>query len=179
MRNCDHGRTLGIALVGCGTVGTGVARILSHHAERITSRAGVLIALEAVVVRDRDRPRDEAVPRNRVCELPAALANPRVRVVCELVGGVEIARRIVLDALAAGETCRHGQQGVARGVRAGTVRRCTHREPRDLLEAAVAGGVPIIRALAESLSANQITAIQGILNGTSNYILTAMADRGA
>ena len=170
---------LGVALVGCGTVGAGVARVLLEHADRLGRRAGRPLALRRVVVRDPAKPRPVALPPGLVSiDTRDALADPAVEVVVELIGGTTAARRVVLDALAAGKhvvtankalLAGHGAELFDRARRAGRV---------VLFEAAVAGGIPIIRALGESLAANQVTAIQGILNGTSNFILSSMADRG-
>jgi homoserine dehydrogenase len=171
---------LGVALVGCGTVGTGVARLLLEHRERLARRAGRPLALRHVVVRDPHRPRAAAIPRDLLTADPRpALQDPDVHAVAELVGGTAFARQLVLDALAAGKhvvtankalLAEHGPEVFEAARKAGRT---------VCFEAAVAGGVPIIRALAESLAANQVTALQGILNGTSNFILTSMADRGA
>ena len=170
---------LGVALVGCGTVGTGVARILRGHADRLAQRGGRAIALRHVVVRDAGKSRDAAVPVGLVgTSVEAAVADPAVQVVVELVGGTTAARGVVLAALAAGKHVVTANKALlaAHGPEIfGAARRA---ERVVCFEAAVAGGVPIIRALAESLAANQVTALQGILNGTSNFILTAMADRG-
>jgi homoserine dehydrogenase len=171
--------SLGIALVGCGTVGGGVAKILHDHPARIAERAGRAIALHSVIVRDKAKAREVAFPAGLVStNLLDAISNPRVDVVVELIGGTTTAKQVVLAALGAGKhvvtankalLAEHGPELFAAARKAGRV---------IGFEAAVAGGVPIIRALAESLSANQITSIQAILNGTSNYILTAMAERG-
>src|SRR5437588_4428506 len=119
------------------------------------------------------------IPKELVStDIGAAIHDPHIHVVVELIGGVGVARQVVLDSLAAGKhvvtankalLAEHGPE----------VFECARRHERAVgFEASVAGGIPIIRALAESLAANQITAIQGILNGTSNFILTSMADRG-
>ncbi len=170
---------LGIALVGCGTVGTGVARLLLGQKGRLAQRAGRPLVLRRVVVRDPAKPRAADLPRDLITADPAAaLSDPTVQVVCELAGGTGFARQLVLDALAAGKhvvtankalLAEHGPEVFEAARKAGRT---------VCFEAAVAGGVPIIRALAESLAANQVTAIQAILNGTSNFILTAMAERG-
>jgi homoserine dehydrogenase len=170
---------LGIALVGGGTVGGGVTKILLQHRDRLGRRAGRPLALRRVVVRDPNKPRDPAVPRELLStDVAAAVRDPAVEVVVELIGGTTTARRVVLDALAAGKhvvtankalLAEHGHEVFEAAREAGRA---------VCFEAAVAGGVPIIRALGESLAANQVTAIQGILNGTSNFILTAMAERG-
>ncbi len=170
---------LGIALVGCGTVGTGVARLVLGYADRLARRGGRPVELRAVVVRDAGRPRDDAIPRHLLTtDAGPVFADPRVEVVVELMGGTTAARHLVLAALAAGKHVVTANKALlaAHGPELFTAARAADRV--ICFEAAVAGGVPIIRALAESLAANQVTAIQGILNGTSNFILTAMADRG-
>ncbi len=169
---------LGVGLVGCGTVGAAVADLLLTHADRLTARGGRPLPLRRVVVRDPAKPRP--VPAHLVGTDPHAVTRAAdVQVVVELVGGTDFARRVVLDALAAGKhvvtankalLAHHGPEVFA-AARAADRAVC--------FEAAVAGGVPVIRALAESLAANQITAIQGILNGTCNFILTRMAEGGA
>ena len=171
---------LGIGLVGCGTVGGGVAKLLLEHPDRLAARAGRPLALRRVAVRDPAKPRAADVPAGIVTTDPAAvIADPGVHVVAELVGGTTTAKAVVLAALAAGKhvvtankalLAEHGPELFAAARRAG----------RAIgFEAAVAGGVPIVKALAEGLAANQTTAIQGILNGTSNFILSAMGETGA
>ena len=169
---------LNIALVGGGTVGGGVAQILLEHPDRIAHRAARPVHLKRVVVRDGNKPRP-TIPKELIStDIAAALHDPQVHVIVELIGGTGIAKQVVLDALAAGKhvvtankalLAEHGPE----------VFDAARRHERAVgFEASVAGGIPIIRALAESLAANQITAIQGILNGTSNFILTSMAERG-
>ena len=168
---------LGIALVGCGTVGAGVAKLLLDHRDRLDRRAGRPLDLRRVVVRDPGKPR--SLPRDLVTtDLRTALADPTVDVVVELVGGTDVARRVVLDALAAGKHVVTANKALLAGHGAEVFDAARAAGRAVCFEAAVAGGVPIIRALAESLAANQVTAIQGILNGTSNFILSGMADRG-
>ena len=170
---------LGVALVGCGTVGTGVARVLAEHGARLAARAGRAIKLECVVVRDPARPRDPAVPPGLVtASLEVALANPRVQVVAELMGGVEAARRAVLLSLEAGKHVVTANKALLAACGPELFAAARRAGRAICFEAAVAGGVPVVRALAESLAANQVTALRGILNGTSNSILTAMAERG-
>jgi homoserine dehydrogenase len=166
----------GIALLGCGTVGGGVARLLLEHGERLTARAGRPIELRHVIVREQHKPRP--VPAGLLSTLDAVLADPGVEAVAEVVGGTDWARHAVLAALAAGKhvvtankalLSEHGDEifGAAR----------MHGRA-VAFEASVAGGVPIVAALAESMAANRVVALQGILNGTSNFILTEMSDHG-
>src|SRR5947199_9834677 len=170
---------LGIALIGCGTVGSGVARLLLEHPERLAARAGRGLRLRRVVVRDPAKSRSIALPRELVTtDLRAVLNDPSIQLAVELVGGVDWARRAVLDLLAAGKDvvtankallAQHGAEVFDAARRAGRA---------VAFEASVAGGIPIIAALAQSLAANQILALQGILNGTSNFILTGMTEFG-
>jgi homoserine dehydrogenase len=170
---------LGIALVGCGTVGGGVADLLLRHRDRLSSRAGRPLVLRRVVVRDPSKPRDVAIPRELLTADPGeALRDPSVHVVVELIGGTGAAKAIVLAALAAGKHVVTANKALLAEAGYELFEAARRAERVVCFEAAVAGGVPIIRALGESLAANQITAIQGILNGTSNFILTAMAERG-
>jgi len=168
---------LGIALVGCGTVGSGVARLLLERPERLAARAGRPLVLRRVVVRDPHKARAVALPPGLVStDLRAALGDPAVGVVVELVGGTGWAKQAVLDSLAAGKhvvtankalLARHGPEVFDAARKAGRA---------VAFEASVGGGIPIIAALSQSLAANQITALQGILNGTCNFILTGMSE---
>ncbi len=171
--------TLGIALVGCGTVGGGVAHVLLAHAERVAQRAGRPLALRRVVVRDPAKARDPLIPRDLIStDIAAAIHDPNVHVVVELVGGLGVAKKVVLDALAAGKHVVTANKALLADAGAEVFEAARKAERTVCFEAAVAGGVPVIRALGESLAANQVTAIQAILNGTSNFILTAMAEHG-
>jgi homoserine dehydrogenase len=170
---------LGILMVGCGTVGTGVAKVLLSRPTRMEQRSGRALQLRRVVVRDRAKPRDATIPKDLfTTDYSAALADPGVNVVVELMGGTTTAKKVVLDALAAGKHVVTANKALLAGAGTELFEAARKVERTICFEAAVAGGVPIIRALAESLAANQVTAIQAILNGTSNFILTAMADRG-
>ena len=170
---------LRVGLVGLGTVGTGVARLLTAQAERLERRAGRRIELAKVAVRNRSRPREIELPSGMICDDPLAVAQDAgIHVVVELMGGLEPARQVTLAALDAGKDvvtankallCAHGPELFGR---AREQARCI------AFEASVAGGIPIIAVLGQSMAANQITAIEAIINGTSNYILTEMFQRG-
>lgn len=171
--------TLGIALVGCGTVGGGVAHVLLAHASRVAQRAGRPLALKRVVVRDIAKPRDPLIPRDLIStDIGAAINDPNVHVVVELIGGTTVAKKVVLDALAAGKHVVTANKALLADSGAEVFEAARKAQRTVCFEAAVAGGVPVIRALGESLAANQVTAIQAILNGTSNFILTSMAESG-
>jgi homoserine dehydrogenase len=170
---------LGIGLIGCGTVGSGVATLLLEQPERLTARAGRPLALRRVVVRDPSRPRPPALPPGLLTtDLGQVLNDPGIQVAVEVVGGVGWARQAVLELLAAGKDvvtankallAQHGDEVFGTARRHGSV---------VAFEASVAGGIPIVAALSQGLAANQILSLQGILNGTSNFILTGMTDHG-
>ncbi len=169
---------LGIALVGCGTVGGGVAKLLLERPDRLTLRAGRPLALRRVVVRDPHKQRAVPVPRELLTtEVSPALNDPNIQVIVEVAGGTTWAKQVVLDALAAGKhvvtankalLAEHGEEVFAAARR---------HERIVAFEASVMGGVPVIAVLGQSLAANQVQTLQGILNGTSNFILTAMSEQ--
>ncbi len=170
---------LGIALIGCGTVGSGVARLLLEQGDRLAARAGRPLQLRRVVVRDSSKPRPASLPRELITtDLRQVLEDRSIEVAVELVGGVAWARRAVLDLLAAGKHVVTANKALL-AQHGAEVFEAARKHGRTIaFEASVAGGIPIIAALAQSLSANQILSLQGILNGTCNFILTAMSERG-
>src|SRR5438552_213309 len=170
---------LGIALIGCGTVGSGVARLLLEHPERLAARAGRGLRLRRVVVRDPAKSRPIALPRELVTtDLRAVLNDPSIQLAVELVGGVDWARRAVLDRLAAGKDVVTANKALL-ALHGAEVFEAARKHGRAIaFEASVAGGIPIIAALAQSLAANQIVSLQGIVNGTCNFVLTNMSEQG-
>lgn len=172
--------SLGIALIGCGTVGGGVAEMLLGKRAWLTQRTGgTALDLKHVVVRDLAKTRPMMPASVLHGDWNAAVHDPAVNVVVELVGGTTAAREIVLAALAAGKPVITANKALLAAHGREIFDAARTAKTTVSFEAAVAGGIPIIKALAESLAANQITALQGILNGTSNFILTSMAERGA
>jgi homoserine dehydrogenase len=169
---------LRVALFGLGNVGTGVARILLTQADRIARRAGRPVELSKVVVRDLRKPRKIDLPAGILTDDHRAVINDRrIDVAVELIGGVELARDVFLALLDSGKDvvtankallCEHGDVLFERARKNGRA---------IAFEAAVAGGIPIIACINQSLTANQITRIEAILNGTSNFILTEMFAR--
>jgi len=170
----------GIALIGCGTVGGGVAKLLLEQPQRLAERAGRPLVLRRVVVKDPGKSRDPLIPKELITtELKDVLKDPSIDAAVEVVGGTGWARQAVLDLLAAGKDvvtankallATHGAEVVAAGRKHGKA---------IAFEASVGGGIPIIAAIAQGLTANQILSLQGILNGTCNFILTGMSERGA
>ncbi|OYW13982.1 MAG: homoserine dehydrogenase, partial [Planctomycetales bacterium 12-60-4] len=166
---------LNIAIVGLGNVGTGVAKILTEQPERIIRRAGRPVAIRKAVVRNLSKPRDIELPSGVLTtDLDSVIKDPDIDVAVELMGGLHPAREVVLALLEAGKDVvtankallhEHGDEIFA----------AARRLDRTVaFEAAVAGGIPIIAAVGQSMSANQIIGLQAILNGTSNYILSEM-----
>ena len=169
-----------IALLGLGTVGSGVVKVLESHGAEMQERAGCRLVLRRVADADLTRPR-EGLDLGRlplVGDANRVLDDPEVQIVIELVGGLEPARTFILKALASGKhvvtankalLAHHGAEIFAEA-----------RRNRVMLgfEAAVAGGIPLIRAVKEGLPANRILSAFGIVNGTCNYILSKMTDEG-
>jgi homoserine dehydrogenase len=172
-------RPLSIAVAGLGTVGAGVLKLLRDNAEIIATRAGRPIAVTAVSARDRTRDRGVSLGGLRWYEDPVALAaDPAVDVVVELIGGAEgPARTLVQAALAAGKPVVTANKAMLAIHGAALAAAAEHHQVPLAFEAAVAGGIPVIKALREGLAANRILRIAGILNGTCNYILTQMRER--
>ncbi|MBW4530792.1 MAG: homoserine dehydrogenase [Aphanothece saxicola GSE-SYN-MK-01-06B] len=170
--------TIGIGLLGLGTVGSGVAAILASPQGR-HPLVGDLV-LERVAVRDLQRPRPLTLPPERLTTDPeAVIDDPKVDIVVEVMGGLEPARSLILRAIAAGKPvvtankaviARYGQEIAAAAASQGVY---------VLIEAAVGGGIPIIEPIKQSLGGNRIQRVSGIINGTTNYILSRMADEGA
>lgn len=167
-----------IGLVGCGTVGTGVVRILQNSKALLTAQTGQELALRHVVVRDPARTRDADLSGYAVsASLDALVADQTVKAVVHVVGGIASPRQDILRLLHAGKDvitankallCTHGDE----------LFETAHSLGRTIcFEAAVAGGIPIISTVCTALTANRIVAIEAILNGTSNFILTRMLDR--
>ena len=168
-----------VGLLGIGTVGSGTFNVLSRNREEIVRRAGRDIVISMVA--DLDTERAERIVKGRAVVTKNAddiLNNPEIDIVIELIGGYGIAKTMVLKALAAGKhvvtankslLATHGNEIFAAAQKAGVM---------VGFEAAVAGGIPIIKALREGLTANRIEWIAGIINGTSNFILSEMREKG-
>ena len=169
-----------VGLLGLGTVGAGVAKVCRTHREELEEKVGAPVVLGAVVDQDITTPRDgldlEGLPLGR--DVSRILDDPSIDIVVELIGGLEPARAFILRALANGKhvvtankalLATHGEELYAEARRRGCML---------AFEAAVAGGIPLIRSVKEGLAANRITSLYGIVNGTSNYILSKMTDEG-
>ena len=173
-------RSLTVGIAGLGTVGGGVLRMLRDNAALISARAGRPIEVVAVSARDRTRDRGVALTGMRWHEDPAGLAaDPECDVVVELIGGsADPARALVLAAMAAGKHVVTANKALLAQHGAALAEAAERGGVSLAYEAAVAGGIPIIKTLREGLAGNQIRRVAGILNGTCNFILTSMAERG-
>ena len=173
-------RPLSVALAGLGTVGGGVLDMLQKNADIVAARAGRPIAITAVSARDRNRDRGLSLDGLRWFDDPVALAHdPAIDVIVEVIGGSDgPARRLVEAALAAGKPVVTANKALL-AVHGAELAALSEKHNVTLaFEAAVAGGIPVIKALREGLAGNRISRVAGILNGTCNYILTVMRERG-
>ncbi len=172
-------REIGVGLVGMGTVGAGVVQVLAENGEEIARRLGARLRL--VKIADKDIESDRGVPVAPgllTTDVAEVLENPEVQVVVELVGGYEPAKSFLLRAIASGKhvvtankalLAVHGDEIFAAARAAGV----------DVgFEASVGGGIPILRAVREGMAANRVSRVFGILNGTTNFILTEMKEQG-
>ena len=173
-------RPLSVALAGLGTVGVGVLHLLRENADLIAGRAGRRIAVTAVSARDRGRDRGLTLAGLRWYDEPEALADdPEADVIVEVIGGAEgPARALVERALAAGKPVVTANKALIAVHGAALAARAEASGAALAFEAAVAGGIPVIKVLREGLAANRLSRISGILNGTCNFILTVMRERG-
>lgn len=172
---------LGIGLAGFGTVGSGVWKILEEHGRLIESRSqgSVVMEIRKIAVRDLSKKREENTPAELfTTSLMEVVENPSVDIVVELIGGTEAAFDLVTGALKAGKPVVTGNKALLaeRGTELFAISKETNTP--IYFEAAVAGGIPIIKAVQQSLVGNQIESIAGIINGTSNYILQRMTETG-
>ncbi len=168
-----------IGMLGCGVVGTGILRLLRDNAEQIEGRLGAPIEVVGIAVRDRSRVRDDVVPADLVSEDAAALAvRDDVDVVVEVMGGLEPAGAHLRAALEAGKHVVTANKALLAENGDALIEAAERRGVDLYFEAAVAGGIPIIRVLREGLASDRIVALRGIVNGTSNYILSRMQVAG-
>jgi homoserine dehydrogenase len=169
---------VGLALLGLGTVGAGVVKLLESQRARLEERAGCRLALRAVADLDVRTPREglDLARLPLATDAAAVLGDPRVHVVIELIGGLEPARTFILKALAAGKHVVTANKALLAHHGAELYAEASRRGVTLAFEAAVAGGIPLIRAVREGLVANRILSVIGIVNGTCNYILTKMTD---
>ncbi|MCE1251115.1 MAG: homoserine dehydrogenase [Comamonadaceae bacterium] len=168
-----------VGLLGIGTVGSGVFHVLARNQEEIRRRAGR--GIEIAMVADLDVARAQSVVGagvQVVSDARAVIANPEIDIVIELIGGYGIAKQLVLEAIAAGKHVVTANKALLAVHGTEIFKAAAEKGVVVAYEAAVAGGIPIIKALREGLAANQIQWVAGIINGTTNFILSEMRDKG-
>ncbi|MBX6368861.1 MAG: homoserine dehydrogenase [Rhodospirillales bacterium] len=172
--------SLKLGIAGLGTVGAGVVRLLEKHADLVAARAGRRLVVAAVSARDKRKDRGLDLAGVRWFADPVALAeDSEVDIVVELIGGAEGAARATVEAaLAKGKPVVTANKALMAHHGTALARLAEERGAPLAFEAAVAGGIPVIKALREGLAANQVTRVYGILNGTCNYILSTMRETG-
>lgn len=169
-----------VGLLGLGTVGTGVVRIVEGHQEDLASQVGSPIVIEKVLVQNKSKSRNIAIDADKLTEDPwDIIRHPEIDVIVEVMGGIGLTKEYILEALSLGKhvvtankdlMALHGPEILAKAQE----NRCD-----VMYEASVAGGIPIIRTLVEGFSSDRINKIMGIVNGTTNFILTKMSQEGA
>ena len=168
-----------VGFLGCGIVGGGAARILIEHAATIEQRAGIPIEIGRVAVRSLSKPREVTLPPETWTTDPwEVVQDPTIDVVVEVMGGVEPARDLIDQALKSGKHVVTANKELRSTVGREVTETADAAGVDLLFEAAVAGGIPIIRPMKESLSGDRITRVMGIVNGTTNFILTRMSETG-
>ncbi|MEM8619927.1 MAG: homoserine dehydrogenase [Actinomycetota bacterium] len=168
---------LTIGLLGCGNVGAALVQLVEAQADDVEQRTGIRLRIGRVAVRNLSAPREvELADGVLTRDTHSVVTDPNVDIVVEAIGGIEPARELILEALANGKSVVTANKELLANVGA-ELYTAAETAGRDLLfEAAVAGGIPIMRALRESLHGEPIDRVLGIINGTTNYILTKMTD---
>jgi homoserine dehydrogenase len=169
-----------IGVLGCGTVGAAFIRLVQDGTDEIAARTGVRLSIGRVAVRNLSADRAVALPEGVLTrDTHAVVTDPDVDLVVETIGGIEPARQLLLDALKAGRPVVTANKELVANCGAELFEAAEAAGVDLQFEAAVAGGIPLIRVLRESLVGEQIRRIMGIVNGTTNYILTKMTEEGA
>jgi homoserine dehydrogenase len=174
------GRTIRIGLLGCGNVGAALVPLVAQRADAIEARTGLRLEITRVAVRNLSRDRGIDLPDGVLTRDPHDVVNdPNIDLVVEVIGGIEPARELISEALRAGKPVVTGNKELLANVGTELFAIADECGVDLLFEAAVAGGIPLIRPLRESLRGEPITRVMGILNGTTNFILTKMSEEGA
>lgn len=166
-------------MLGCGIVGSAVARILDAHSDEIAERAGARLEIRRVAVRNLAKERDVPLPKEIFTNEAAEIVrDPDIQVLIEVMGGIEPTRTLLLDAMRSGKHVVSANKELIGALGRELFDEAEANKVEFTFEASVAGGVPIIRPLKESLAGERVERVMGILNGTTNYILTRMAEDG-
>jgi homoserine dehydrogenase len=172
------GKPVRIGVLGCGNVGAPFVALVSERAKEIEARTGVQLEITRIAVRNLSRSRDvEIDPALLTNDAAAVVADPDIDLVVEVIGGIEPARELISAALAAGKPVVTANKELLANVGVELFDAAEQAGVDLLFEAAVAGAIPIVRALRESLRGEPISRVMGIVNGTTNYILTKMSEQ--
>ncbi|MDE6059236.1 MAG: homoserine dehydrogenase [Clostridia bacterium] len=172
-------KKVGVAILGLGVVGSGTYKILTEHREFYQKTQDVDIVVEGVLELDRERALALGVPEEKIMtNIAEVVSNPDVNIVVEVIGGIDVAREYVMAALNAGKTVVTSNKELFCKYSHELERVAKHQNAGLYFEASCVGGVPIIRTLLDGMQANHITSMMGIINGTTNYILTKMSNEG-
>ena len=170
-------KTISIGMLGCGVVGSQVARLLQSDEQELSERSGALLVLKKIGVRS-TAARDGIDPSMITTDLQSVVSDPEINIVIEVMGGIEPARTLILEAIKNKKSVITANKALL-ATHGHELFNAADAAKVDLYyEAAVAGAIPIIRSMRESLAGDQITRVMGIVNGTTNYILTKMAEEG-
>lgn len=167
-----------IGLLGFGTVGTGVVRVLTDNSQLIAQRAGTAITIKKILVRDLKKKRTLSTTAELTTDPAEVIGDPEIDVVVELLGGEEPARTLMLEALNQGKHVVTANKDVMAKYGRELFEAAEKNNVNLLFEASVGGGIPIIRPLKRCLAANRISEVMGIVNGTTNYMLDKMTAEG-
>jgi homoserine dehydrogenase len=171
---------LRVGLLGCGHVGGALAALLIDDHDRISARTGLSLELAAIAVRSPSRQRSVSVPDELfTTDAHAVVEDPSIDVVVEVIGGIEPARTLILDALKAGKPVVTANKELLANCGTELWEAAATAASKSRSTPAVAGGIPLIRPLRESLAGERIHRVMGIVNGTTNFILSRMSDAGA
>ncbi len=170
-------KTISIGMLGCGVVGSQVARLLQSDEQELSERSGALLVLKKIGVRS-DAAREGIDPSMITTDLHSIVSDPEINIVIEVMGGIEPARTLILEAIKNKKSVITANKALL-ATHGHELFNAADAAKVDLYyEAAVAGAIPIIRSMRESLAGDQITRVMGIVNGTTNYILTKMHEEG-
>jgi homoserine dehydrogenase len=176
----SQGKVVRIGVLGCGNVGAAFVRLVEQQSSTIELRTGIRLEVVSVAVRNMSRDRGVQLPEGLLTrDAHAVVSDPSIDLIVEVIGGIEPARELITTALAAGKPVVTANKELLANVGAELYAAADAAGVDLLFEAAVAGGIPVIRALRESLRGEPVSRVMGIINGTTNFILTKMTEEGA
>ena len=176
----QQAKTVRIGVLGCGNVGAALVQLVTRQADAIAARTGVRLEVTRVAVRNLSREREVDLDEGVLTrDAHAVVTDPNIDLVVEVIGGIEPARELIAGAIARGKAVVTANKELLANVGAELFAAADAAGVDLLFEAAVAGGIPLVRVLRESLLGEPVRRVMGILNGTTNYILTKMTEDGA